>query len=137
MAKRSRKMSEYKKVKNFKDAFSFENKKPSEWEEDVRRYLSNFIFYAATHQNGTDQIPDEFISPIVDMCIDVLGLRSEKSDENTKIAVEKIVSNNQEIAEQIRGGNIKAINVLVGKVMKENNRFSPALVRDMLSEMFI
>lgn len=71
-----------------------------------------------------------------DEVVDKLGLRQLSSADQLKPMLERIVADHPEVVEQFREGKGKALNVLVGKVMKETKgAANPAMTRKMLEEL--
>ncbi|MDX2006513.1 MAG: Asp-tRNA(Asn)/Glu-tRNA(Gln) amidotransferase subunit GatB [Meiothermus sp.] len=64
------------------------------------------------------------------------GLKSVSDESSLKPILEKVLAANASVVEQIRGGNLKAVNSLIGPIMKETKGTAKAdVVRRMLGEM--
>lgn len=71
-----------------------------------------------------------------DQVIDRLGLRQMSKSDDLKPLLKRIVADNPAVVAEFREGKGKALNVLVGKVMKETaGAANPALTRAMLEEL--
>lgn len=70
-----------------------------------------------------------------DSIVDELGLRQLSTAESLKPYLAKVLEDNSAIVAQFKEGNAKALNVLVGKVMKETQgAANPALTRNLIIE---
>ena len=68
--------------------------------------------------------------------VDKLGLRQMSSTDDLRPMLERILSENPAVVQQFKDGKGKALNVLVGKVMKETKgAANPALTRKLFEEM--
>lgn len=68
--------------------------------------------------------------------VDKLGLRQVSSTDELKPLLQKILEDNPGVVAEFKEGKGKALNVLVGKVMKETKgSANPALTRQMFEEM--
>lgn len=64
------------------------------------------------------------------------GLKAVSDEGSLKPIVEKIVAANPSVVEQVKGGNLKAANALLGPIMRETKGIAKAdVVKRMLSEM--
>ncbi len=64
------------------------------------------------------------------------GLRSVSDEGSLRPIVERVVAANPGVVEQVKGGNLKAANALLGPIMKETRGTAKAdVVKKMLSEM--
>jgi aspartyl-tRNA(Asn)/glutamyl-tRNA(Gln) amidotransferase subunit B len=64
------------------------------------------------------------------------GLRSVSDESTLRPIVERVVAANPRVAEQVKGGNLKAANALLGPIMKETRGTAKAdVVKKMLGEM--
>lgn len=64
------------------------------------------------------------------------GLRSVSDEGSLRPIVERVVAANPRVVEQVRGGNLKAANALLGPIMKETRGTAKAdVVKKMLGEM--
>lgn len=68
--------------------------------------------------------------------VDDLGLRQLSSSDSLKPILLSVIESNQPIVQQFKEGKEKALNVLVGKVMKETRgAANPGLTKSMLEEL--
>lgn len=68
--------------------------------------------------------------------VDKLGLRQLSSADALRPLAERLIAENPSIVEQFREGKGKALNVLVGKVMKETKgAANPAMTRSLFEEL--
>ena len=68
--------------------------------------------------------------------VDKLGLRQLSSTDSLKPILLSVIESNQPIVQQFKEGKEKALNVLVGKVMKETRgAANPGLTKSMLEEL--
>lgn len=64
------------------------------------------------------------------------GLRSVSDEGSLRPLVERVVAANPSVVEQVKGGNLKAANALLGPIMKETKGTAKAdVIKKMLSEM--
>jgi aspartyl-tRNA(Asn)/glutamyl-tRNA(Gln) amidotransferase subunit B len=71
-----------------------------------------------------------------DSVVDALGLRQLSSSEQLRPMLEQILTDNPAVVAEFREGKGKALNVLVGKVMKETKgAANPGLTRSLFEEM--
>ena len=68
--------------------------------------------------------------------VDERGLRSVSDEGSLRPIVERVVAANPGVVEQVKGGNLKAANALVGPIMKETRGTAKAdVVKKILGEM--
>jgi len=71
-----------------------------------------------------------------DLVVDKLGLRQLSSSDELKPMLERILADNPAVVAEFKEGKGKALNVLVGKVMKETKgAANPALTRELFEEL--
>ena len=71
-----------------------------------------------------------------DAVVDALGLRQLSNSNDLRPLVQRLLEENLAVVEQFRAGKGKALNVLVGKVMKETKgAANPAMTRALFEEL--
>ena len=74
----------------------------------------------------------------VDQLITEMGLWITDDDASISAAVESVIASNPKAVSDFRGGNQKAIGVLIGQVLKQVKSSDPKAVRDrLISELEI
>ena len=71
-----------------------------------------------------------------DAVVDRLGLRQMSNTDELRPLVERLIAENAAVVQQFKEGKGKALNVLVGKVMKETKgAANPGLTRSLFEEL--
>jgi aspartyl-tRNA(Asn)/glutamyl-tRNA(Gln) amidotransferase subunit B len=98
--------------------------------------LLNLVIDGTLDQTRGKEVLNEMVEHSISaqQAIEQLGI--EPVDKNELVSLcEKLIDENQEVIEQIRAGNGKAIGMLIGKARKINPNANPGAIKALLSKM--
>ncbi len=98
--------------------------------------LLNMIHAGEIDQTRAKDVLNEMIDAAIDLktAIDKLGIVSVSADELAALA-RQLIADNENIAEQIKNGNAKAVGALIGQARKQNPNVNPGVIKKQIFEI--